>query len=215
MFSDGQFSAIIAPMIKKNRLLIGAIIIALFFIPYGLIMAQAKNPTHQTNAPHSAGNAQEATETPLVIQMIITNTPNKAGVVTHTVKAGETLWQIAISYGVKIDDILTNSGLALGTTAVYENQVLVIKTESPVTDTPTPTETPIQPTATNTPLRPTRTPFPTRTPAPTATATPKAPITYQVFGNSKNVGIVLVSICSLGLAAVIIFGFVIKQKPMK
>jgi uncharacterized protein YkwD len=40
-----------------------------------------------------------------IIIPVVVGTPNAAGDVIHEVKAGQTLWQIAISYETKIDDI--------------------------------------------------------------------------------------------------------------
>jgi uncharacterized protein YkwD/LysM repeat protein len=39
------------------------------------------------------------------IPVVVLNTPDQSGDVVHEVLSGQTLWQIAIAYGVKIDDI--------------------------------------------------------------------------------------------------------------
>ncbi|MCJ7695801.1 MAG: LysM peptidoglycan-binding domain-containing protein, partial [Anaerolineaceae bacterium] len=102
------------------------------------------------------------------LSQIITSTPDKDGIVVHVVKAGETLWAIAIAYGTTGAEILINSGFNPNATGVFVGQVLTIRTAASVTATLTPTETPIPPTPTNTPIRPTRTPLPSLTPGPTA-----------------------------------------------
>jgi uncharacterized protein YkwD len=53
--------------------------------------------------PIGGGSAVPANEAP--IQSVVVSTPNPDGNVIHEVKYGQTLWQIAISYGTKIDEI--------------------------------------------------------------------------------------------------------------
>ena len=78
-----------------------------------------------------------------LVSTIYPNTPSADGSVIHTVKPGETLWLIAITYGTKIDEILLLNNLPKEST-IYPGQILVIKNVV-VTLTPTPlaaTETP-------------------------------------------------------------------------
>jgi len=56
---------------------------------------------------------------------IVPNTPQADGVVRHTVKGGETLWLIAITYGTKIDLIRTLNNL-LPDSPIRAGQVLLI-----------------------------------------------------------------------------------------
>ena len=149
------------------------------------------------------------------IQQVETSTPDEFGIITHTVQYGETLWTIAEAYGVPIDQILRNSGLALSTTQVFEGQELIIQTAGEPTATPSPTATIIPPTPTATQPRPTMTPFPTRTPAPTRTPTQPPSIMHQTFGDGKTVGIGLILISGLGLSLVLYFGFFKKQREEK
>lgn len=62
----------------------------------------------------------------------ILSTPNSHGEVVHEVQSGQTLWQLAISYGVKIDDIKRLNGLSDNN--IYPGNKLLIKIET----TPTP-----------------------------------------------------------------------------
>ncbi len=78
---------------------------------------------------------------PVVVKTIIPNTPDATGLTNHIVKAGETLWLIAISYGIKIDDI-KDANYFVADGEIYPGQKLAI----PVT--PRPTETPFFPTQT-------------------------------------------------------------------
>ena len=78
---------------------------------------------------------------PLVNEVIIpvaTVTLNAAGEVIHEVKAGQTLWQIAIAYNVKINDIKALNVIVDNN--IYPGDTLLIKKEQ-VTVSVTPAET--------------------------------------------------------------------------
>jgi LysM repeat protein len=149
--------------------------------------------------------------TPEYISQVIVNTPDADGIIYHTVQYGETLWSIAIAYNTTIDEILTNSGLPLNTTEVFEGERLLIRgaTEPSATPSFTPTEDPG--TSTPTQPRPTMTSFPTRTPKPTNTPTPPASLVTRTFGETRYVAIVLISISGIGLMLVIYLGFIKKS----
>jgi uncharacterized protein YkwD/LysM repeat protein len=72
------------------------------------------------------------------VSAIELSTPNAKGEVIHEVQYGQTLWRLAISYGVKIDDIKQLNGLM--DNLIYPGDRLIIKIE--------PTQTPIVLTAT-------------------------------------------------------------------
>ena len=57
---------------------------------------------------------------------LTTTTPNPNGSIVHLVGYGQSLWSIAIAYGVKIDEIRTQNGLATDSTDIYAGQKLVI-----------------------------------------------------------------------------------------
>jgi LysM repeat protein len=117
-----------------------------------------------------AGNTPAATLAPgtvpatssELIQAIELATPAADGSITHIVKAGQTLWTIAVAYKVRVAQIqfLNNMGQ---TVIIYEGQKLKIKDAGP-TWTPLPgtaatsgaTETPQLPTDTPTPPLPVR-----------------------------------------------------------
>ncbi len=96
--------------------------------------------------------------------IIIPNTPKPDGSIVHIVQPGETLWAIAVAYGVTVDELIALNRLS--NAIIYPGDTLLIGLAY--------TATPEPPTATAT-LRPTRTPLPfyTITPtAPTASLTP-------------------------------------------
>lgn len=63
-----------------------------------------------------------------VIFPVVVVTPNSEGDVIHEVKAGQTLWQIAIAYGVKIDDIKSLNGLFDNN--IYPGEKLLVNKET-------------------------------------------------------------------------------------
>jgi LysM repeat protein len=67
---------------------------------------------------------------PDVIIPVSVSTPNAEGSVFHDVKFGQTLWQIAITYEVKIDDIkrlnnLLDNNIYPGSTLLIKQEVII------------------------------------------------------------------------------------------
>jgi uncharacterized protein YkwD len=131
------------------------------------------------------GTTVPANEAPPVSSIVIISTPNAVGDVIHEVAAGQTLWQIAVSYNVKIDNVKNLNNL-IGD-FIYPGQKLLIK-KAQAGSTHTPTETP----------PPTATAFQTYTALPTstktkvpATATPTVIAASVPANNSMIMGVVL------------------------
>lgn len=75
-----------------------------------------------------------------VIIPVVLSTPNDDGDVIHEVKAGQTLWQIAISYETKIEDIKRLNNLF--TNEIYPGEKLLIRNgQTASTSTPAGTAT--------------------------------------------------------------------------
>ena len=71
-----------------------------------------------------------------VVYPVVVSTPNADGDVVHEVQAGQSLWQIAIDYGVKIDDIKRLNNLS--SNDIYPGEKLLIKQGTlAITETPT------------------------------------------------------------------------------
>ena len=83
---------------------------------------------------------------------VFPNTPNADGMLYHIVKPGETLWLIAISYGVKIAEIRELNYMS-ETDAIYPSEKLLIRKDAP-------TATPPPATALKTAKARTKTPLP-------------------------------------------------------
>jgi uncharacterized protein YkwD len=109
-----------------------------------------------------------------VIIPVAISTPNADGDIVHEVKAGQSLWQIAIDYKVRIDDIKSLNNLS--NNDIYPGEKLLIKNDIPVlTETPAETmtiEATVPPTLTVAPISATAqvavTVTPTHVPQPAA-----------------------------------------------
>lgn len=99
---------------------------------------------------------------PVIIAKILTSTPQIDGTIIHVVKAGETIWSIALAYKVLEGDIYKFNSLSGD--IIYVGQKLILQ----LPFTPTPTQP--TPTSTNFPsLTPSKTPALTYTFSPTNT----------------------------------------------
>lgn len=156
----------------------------------------------------------QPTATALPVAPLLTSTPNPDGSIVHVVGAGQSLWSIAIAYGVKIADILKLNNLNANTQVVYAGQKLTIRKANPATQTPgiTATHPPATKTPTVSPIPGTPTPVPTETVTPTTTPTP-VPTSWisawvpQGAAGQKAMGIAIVAVCVLGLVVVGVTGF--------
>lgn len=124
-----------------------------------------------------------------VVYPVVLSTPNQSGDVVHAVQSGQTLWQIAISYGVKIDDIKRLNNLFDNN--IYPGDKLLIKKESTPTALP-PTETE-PPELTATPL-----PLATGVAAFTVTMTPAPAAVPQNNNGVMMYAIVIIALAILG-----------------
>jgi len=162
-------------------------------------------------SPTSSGQAQPYTAVPggspapgstaasaLVVNTVVPATPENDGRVFHVVKPGETLWLIAVSYGVKIADLRRLNNLAEAQN-IFPGNKLFIKQES------TPAPLPATQTATTVPV-PTSSPTSTVTlaPSPTSTKQPVAPVST----NSS-----LLALGAIVLAAIVLSVFFVRAGP--
>jgi hypothetical protein len=143
---------------------------------------------------------------------ILTSTPMPDGAIVHIVQEGENLASIAEAYGASMPDIRALNGMAPTSNLIFPGQSLIIRLPLPATETPTPTITVPRPTRTPTVITPSRTPRPTRTVTPTLppSATPnpaEAAVTNFFSVNQRRLIIVMIVLCSAGLAWTLWSGF--------
>jgi uncharacterized protein YkwD len=128
--------------------------------------------TPGTGGSSGTGSTGSGTAAP-PITALQTATPQADGSVVHTVGYGESLWQIAIDYGVTIAEIRALNGLAADSNTIFEGQKLIIFPAGSVSvqaaDTPT-AEAQASPTAEPTATRQPPTLTPTTVELATATA---------------------------------------------
>jgi LysM repeat protein len=115
--------------------------------------------------------------TPIALEPLRTATMKPSGAVVHEVGYGQSLWAIALAYGVTAARIRELNGMAPDDSSIWAGQWLLIVPAGLVTPTPVPAET-AAPTASGpapVALRISPSPGPTRTPTQAATATPASP----------------------------------------
>ena len=128
------------------------------------------------------------------------STPDENGLVYHEVQYGQSLWAIAIEYGVKIDEIRALNGLESQTDIYQGDRLLVRKDAPPIVAT---VAVEILASPTNPVEIFTSTSFPTATVVVTESPTVSADVSDENLGNGTAagmvVGIVLVTLLFVGL----------------
>lgn len=148
-------------------------LILLIVLPARLYAAASFEPGSGKLSNYPGGISrlvQDATATfdPATLN-IQTATPQADGSVIHTVAEGQSLWDIAIAYGVLIGDIQNLNGMDADNSIIQNGQKLMIFPPGSIeTEIPVVTEQPVDLTATAASLI---TPTSTETPLPTVTPT--------------------------------------------
>jgi murein DD-endopeptidase MepM/ murein hydrolase activator NlpD len=133
---------------------------------------------------------------------VMTATPQFDGTVTHVVQYGQTLLTIAQAYGITVEELRTLNGFAPDFTAIWPDDVLIIRKGTGASEPTATAET--TPTAT-----PTLTPRPTYTPSNlelTATvlaASATAEAETESAPSSLTAGMLLLVLAGLGLVMVV------------
>ncbi len=148
-----------------------------------------------------------AVPTTQFIEPVVTATPQEDGSIVHTVKYGQTLYTIAVWYGVTTDQIKALNGLTSST--IYEGDKLIIRGTPTITVTPTVTPTVFRPTRTPTATVQPTTPMPTVTPTPTPRPN-LADILPKIDRQWLGLGLLVIS--AAGFFAVVWINFI---KPMR
>lgn len=156
------------------------------------------NGAQQAYTPNPNVAATESFSSNDFIVPVVTSTPNEKGLVYHEVQNGQTLWAIAIEYGVKIDEIRAWNNLG-ATTNIYPGDKLLIRKDvppSPIPITSTSVGTKV-PTATV--QSSTARGLPTSTLLPTETSVLAAKSAEESSTAGIAVGIVLVTLLFAGM----------------
>ena len=136
--------------------------------------------------------------TPIALVPLRTATPKASGAVIHDVGYGQSLWAIAVAYGVSGDRIRALNGMAPGQSDIYAGQrLLIIPAGSITPPAGQPAET--TPTAAQITPFPTSTRTPTRTLLPTPTLTP-TPAPKQALGLKLPKGVDPILLGLIGMA---------------
>ena len=158
---------------RKTSLFLIFPLILLIGLPARLYAAASFEPGSGKLSHNPGGISrfiQDATATfdPAILN-IQTATPQNDGSIIHTVAEGQSLWDIAIAYGVLIGDIQNLNGLDADNSIIQNGQKLMIFPPGSIeTEIPVVTEQPVDLTAAAASLI---TPTSTETPEPTVTAT--------------------------------------------
>ncbi len=162
-------SAHLTTMLSADLTQIGAgSVVVGEYVYYDIDCARPANGPVSTGAPpastasSSSGGQTGVTATPAVVYTI-PNTPAADGSITHIVKSGETLWSIAVAYGVPLDAIRLQNKLDPNA-LIYVGQKLIIRTATTSTPGATQAANTQSPATAVTPLYPTWTPQPSLTP---------------------------------------------------
>ncbi len=132
-----------------------------------------------------------------IIVPVAMSTPDAQGNLYHEVKSGQTLWSIAIAYGVKINEIRRLNNLDPTSTVIQLGAKLLIKRVGTATPAPTATITPEPETPTLQPTIELSSPTPTLLP----TATPAAAQSGMISTGGAVAVIVIVALVAAGIVA--------------
>lgn len=141
-----------------------------------------------------------------LIVPVTKSTPNGSGEIIHEVQAGQSLWQIAIEYGVKIDQIRSLNQLSAEYLINPGDTLLIMTVDSPTPPADTP---PPSPTNTFTSPSPTAA-AETSTPSFTPTATPSG---LAILGGGAAGGAVA-SIIIAALASAALVAWAGRARPI-
>jgi LysM repeat protein len=177
--------------------------------------------TSTSSIPLTTGTVVPGTAIPFI--PLVTNTPQQDGAIIHIVRAGETLWKIAYSYGVAVDEIRRLNGIAADSVAIYVNQRLIIRPAHAITPTLPGKSTQGSPPGTISPtspatLHPTTAMKPEYSPSPipTVPSTNPSPVSTAVEQSAGNQNILLIVGISAFLAAgLLLYGILTQLRHPK
>ncbi|MBA4384233.1 MAG: hypothetical protein C0410_05825 [Anaerolinea sp.] len=178
-----------------------------YVLQAGAISGETTSNT-STGSNVSSTNVPDGS-TPVVNNYVVsfpTSTPDLDGNISHVVKSGESLYTIAVNYGVTIDAIKILN--AMTTNDIFVGNTLKISLKPTPTITPTRTATVMMPTRTPTQPLATNTPMPTKTITPTPVPT-RVPLMQKIDRQYLGFGLLVLSAAGF---FVVFFFFFVKPK---
>jgi LysM repeat protein len=159
-------------------------------------------PTASGAPPASTPGAEAAYSEGLndIIIPVSVSTPNLKGEIIHEIKSGQTLWQIAVSYGVKIDDIRKLNQLATAYVIQPGDKLMVKLVATATAEAPTFTDTARPTGATPTASRAAETPTSTAI-GETPTRAGTAPASGLAGSRAAVAAIIVTALVAAGLVA--------------
>jgi LysM repeat protein len=199
------------PMVNSNYVHIGAGVASAngntWYVVHAAYPAGGGYTAGDVSSTQASGVTSTA-DTSNYVQPIVTSTPHEDGSVLHPILQGQVLYNIAVAYGVTVNELITLNRLSPSNPVIYQgNDLLVVPSSSP-TISPVPSETPVPPTATITPSATMPPPKPTNTPSMTYTPTRKPffpEISTFKGGSQQRLGTILIVVSVLGIG-LIVFG---------
>ncbi len=176
-----------------------------------------KPGSEPTAAPTSPNQAPADTSSPAPTEapayIVQTAAPLPDGSIMHEVKQGQSLWSIAIAYGVNIDDLQKLNNLG-SSEVVWPGDKLIIAPSFTPTVSPTVTQTPKPPTRTPRPTSTQRPATPTRTPTAEVTLTQQAVSPASLVLSAPSGGLIsrhtlgmsIIVVCAIGVILVLVGG---------
>jgi hypothetical protein len=158
-------------------------------------------PGAEVAAPILGGPGSGLPVTPLALAPLATVTPRVNGAVVHEVGYGQSMWAIAVAYGVTGDRIRALNSMAPGDVMIYAGQKLLIVPGGSVTppaQTTVATPTPVRTKLARITLPPGGTP--TRVPALTATPRPAA-----LAASPLKIDPVMIGLIGMAMIGLILF----------
>lgn len=157
--------------------------------------------------------------TPIAFVPLITMTALADGTIIHVVDYGQTLWSIALAYGVHIDQIRAWNNIAPDSTEIYAGQLLLVRPASLVTPLPATRTTtpPVLAAVVFSPTPPSAHPTGVRTASTTPSPTSRAgqglkPVPPGAASASENQILPLIGGASLIIGFAILALFLLRQK---
>ena len=200
------------PMTVSSYTHIGAGVAEVDGRVYYVIHAAYTSGSSSSSDSGSSNPPQAPAGTPLptrpVVKPVLTATPHADGSIVHQVELGQTLWSIAASYGISIDDLLALNSHSANTLVVV-GDLITVKAAPTQTATATVTKTSPPPTRTLTRTPTPKTPTPTRTATLTQTSTPARWMEVHApeWFNQSSVGIGIIALSAVGLAGLAFSAF--------